>query len=172
MNSSVKSQKLRVTSCARNRARGGFTLIELLVVVAIIGLLASVVFASLTTARARGRDARRVSDLREMQKVIVLIDADPAVSFAGCAAADAKVNTCTIPNLAGYADPSSGTAGTACVSGGTAVCQYAVSKQDGSAGNPTTQDYQICSYLETGSGSLAAGMVRITSNGGIVSGCN
>jgi len=50
-----------------NKNNSGFTLIELLVVIAIIGLLSSVVLASLNTARAKGRDAKRVSDLRQVQ---------------------------------------------------------------------------------------------------------
>lgn len=56
-----------------NRGKNlGFTLIELLVVVAIIGILASVVLASLNTARGKARDARRFSDLRQLQNVMEL----------------------------------------------------------------------------------------------------
>jgi len=44
----------------------GFTLIELLVVVAIIGLLSSVVLASLNGARIKARNVRRLSDAREL----------------------------------------------------------------------------------------------------------
>lgn len=54
------------------KRNGGFTLIELLVVIAIIGLLSSVVLASLSTARMRGRDVRKQADFRQISTALFL----------------------------------------------------------------------------------------------------
>ena len=50
----------------------GFTLIELLVVISIIGLLSSVVLASVNSARAKARDAYRRSSLQQLRNAVEL----------------------------------------------------------------------------------------------------
>ena len=54
------------------KSKSGFTLIELLVVIAIIGILSSVVLASLNSARSKSRDARRISDIKQLQLALEL----------------------------------------------------------------------------------------------------
>jgi len=60
----------------------GFTLIELLVVIAVIGLLASIVLVSLGPARKKARDARRQSDIRQINLAMEMCYDDAACSGA------------------------------------------------------------------------------------------
>ncbi|MEK7188918.1 MAG: type II secretion system protein [Patescibacteria group bacterium] len=56
--------------------QSGFTLIELLVVIAIIGLLSTLAVVALNNARAKGRDAKRVADIKTIQTALELYFAD------------------------------------------------------------------------------------------------
>jgi len=59
-----------------NKKRKGFTLIELLVVIAIIGLLATLAVVALNNARSKSRDAKRVSDIKQIQTALELFYLD------------------------------------------------------------------------------------------------
>ena len=85
------------------KTRKGFTLIELLVVIAIIGILASVVLASLNSARQKARDARRVADIREVQLALELYaDANNGLYPAVAAADEAASTSLAALETAGY----------------------------------------------------------------------
>lgn len=58
------------------RNKKGFTLIELLVVIAIIGLLATLAVVALNNARQKSRDAKRVSDVKQIQTALELYYSD------------------------------------------------------------------------------------------------
>ncbi|MEA2112967.1 MAG: type II secretion system protein [Patescibacteria group bacterium] len=50
----------------------GFTLVELLITVAIIGILSAVVLTSMSGARNRAKDGRRISDIKQIQLALEL----------------------------------------------------------------------------------------------------
>ncbi len=76
--------------------RKGFTLIELLVVIAIIGMLSSIVFASLNSARVKGRIAGMQGSMHSAQTAALLCMDDgtaltaPAAAAAVCAGSASK----------------------------------------------------------------------------------
>ncbi|MFZ2621096.1 MAG: type II secretion system protein [Minisyncoccia bacterium] len=70
----------------------GFTLIELLVVIAIIGILSSVVLASLNTARGKGADAAIKSNLANIRA-----QAEIQYDTLGCYANTGTVCTPAVP---------------------------------------------------------------------------
>jgi type II secretion system protein G len=79
-------------------SKRGFTLIELLVVIAIIGILSSVVLASLNSARQKSRDSRRVADVKQLQNALELFyDANSSYPTSTSLAVLAPTYIATIP---------------------------------------------------------------------------
>ena len=59
-------------SAAEAKAVPAFTLIELMVVVAVIGFIASIIMAGLTSAQLDARDKRRIADVRQLENALQL----------------------------------------------------------------------------------------------------
>src|SRR3990167_1101421 len=115
-----------------NRQKG-FTLIELLVVIAIIGILSSVVLASLNTARAKGADAAVKANLSNIRaQAEILYDTNGcysnnstctglAITGTACSAADSIFANANVTQQLNAAEAAGG---------GTAVCNSGASRVD------------------------------------------
>ena len=141
--------------------RKGFTLIELLVVIAIIGLLSTLAIVALNSARQKSRDAKRVSDIKQVQTALELYYSDNN-AYAATAAGDLGE------------DPTSRALCTsgwkaACVAGDVTYMGQVPSDPDTTLSHYTYAlngtDYTIAFELEGQTGSLGAGAHTATANG-------
>jgi len=56
----------------KNKTLDGFTILELLISVAIIALLSSIILFGISTIKEKSRDARRMSDVKQIQNALNL----------------------------------------------------------------------------------------------------
>lgn len=158
------------------KKKKGFTLIELLVVIAIIGILSTLAIIALGSARAKARDAKRLSDVKQMSTALEIAETtNPANDLTcvgaglttGCDDLDETADGVTL-NWGSFIDP--GTNSTvACADPSVVTCGYTVNLA--ATTEMDTSNYSICFYLEQASGSLAQGLHNVSSGGNITDNC-
>ncbi|MDB5265245.1 MAG: hypothetical protein JWN64_816 [Parcubacteria group bacterium] len=120
------------SSLRRGHVLKGFTLIELLVVIAIIGILSSVVLASLNTARNKGADAAIKANLANARaEAEIFYDSNSNSYNTGTAGLAAGVCAASGTNVIGDNGAGATTAGSsavACYASATAWAMTAVLK--------------------------------------------
>ncbi|MFA7244911.1 MAG: prepilin-type N-terminal cleavage/methylation domain-containing protein [Candidatus Magasanikbacteria bacterium] len=142
----------------------GFTLIELLVVIAIIGVLSTLAVVALGSARQKANDAKRLSDVKQIQTALELFYTDQnsyptstnlvlgsATASSVCLDSSGFAATCTSPDASLYmglvpADPDAD----------KSYVYNSVNNGD---------SYTISVDLELGTGGFDAGFVTATESG-------
>jgi general secretion pathway protein G len=88
-----------LNSNSYKKGQGGFTLMELLVVVAIMAILLAVIMVSVSSSRQKGRDARRINDMRSISNALELYFAQNRTYPAGIPTGSATLGlTALVPN--------------------------------------------------------------------------
>ena len=90
----------------------GFTLIELIVVIGIMGVLYTIVFGSISNSKARSRDDKRISDVKEIQLALTQFF-DACSQYPSGIATNASCPTNPLITISSYiaqlpTDPSTG----------------------------------------------------------------
>lgn len=88
--------------------KNAFTLVELLVVISIIAMLTSIVLVSLRGVRAKGRDARRMSDIRQIANAMELAYDDSSSNCGGENAYPRATSTAVLSNVFSKICPGTG----------------------------------------------------------------
>lgn len=136
----------------------GFTLIELLVVIAIIGVLSTLSIVALNSARARSRDAKRISDVKQLQTALEMYYNDNGAYPAGTTlpsplATNSVVYMTSVPAAPTPADGSCTTANNAYVYTSRAF------------GGQTAGSYTLTYCLGAATGNIASGTGTATPAG-------
>ena len=129
----------------------GFTLIELLVVIAIIGLLSTLAVVALGSARAKARDAKRLSDLKQVQTALELYYTDNNAYPTAAAAVTLGSDTQACLNSDGFAATGCANAYMAAVPADPGSNSYAYTSADGTT-------YSIAATLESAVNGLSEGI--------------
>lgn len=135
-------------------------------------------FPAIDRVMERGRDAKRLADVKELSLILereqlTMLGGLGGVELEGCIAADSKTTTCALQGIIErdfsiIEDPMGN--GICGAPGVTGPCHYGISREDGSPG-ARTDDYQICFYLEIGDVSLGEGFNSIVTGGRLRTGC-
>lgn len=151
--------------------RKGFTLIELLVVIAIIGLLSTLAVVALNNARAKSRDAKRVSDIKQIQTALELRFVDengyPSQATAitlgppnyNCLTSAGFVASCGTDTVYMGQVPANPTPG------GTSYQYCSTTRAAPTTCAASTESYMITFSLEGPTGGLGQGAHTATPNG-------
>lgn len=145
-------------------------MIELLVVIAIIGILSSVVLASLNSARQKSRDAKRVSDIQNLQLALELsFDSNSEYPDSLLDLSPTFIPSDPIDPLTSdpYSYDNLTSAGAGCViTSGDCVTYHLGASLEGSGNNVLDTDADVCAAAGTGCARVLSGTTISGIDGG------